>query len=381
MLKLRFSYLFRLILPVMLAGAVVSSCSRHSKVTMLQEIQLGATGVKTKALVTTQQSLIDLSVDNHTGFGVYGHKTISTKSYDYRQFNNVPVYPSGKTNTTWTYSPKRYWDSDPAATYQFAAYWPYLDNVQPQAGGAYVSEADKILTINDIPNWQEENTGNDYLVATKRGPYRDASGNQTDVFPNNSVNFSFSHILANVVVRGYYIGIKENHVNVLGMELGGTNMLTTDGSADYTLPFAGQTNISEGFGNTVTTGNGTHTLLATTSPAVTLPETSWYNDSVNNPNQYETWPICSWFVVPSTGWQGLTLDVTYSLGDINQTPAPIAIDAAPVTNIALSNGTTLPQYKYIITLKFNSASNGVEIESVQVADWNTMEIGTEVYNW
>ena len=58
-----------------------------------------------------------------------------------------------------------------------------------------------------------------------------------------------------------------------------------------------------------------------------------------------------------------------------------AIDAAPVTAIALSNGTTLPQYKYIITLKFNSASNGVEIESVQVADWNTMEIGTEVYNW
>jgi hypothetical protein len=102
---------------------------------------------------------------------------------------------------------------------------------------------------------------------------------------------------------------------------------------------------------------------------------------VNNPNQYETWPICSWFVVPSTGWQGLTLNLTYSLGDITQSPAPVAIPAVPVTAITLNNGTTLPQYKYIITLKFNSASNGVEIESVQVADWNTVEVSTGVYNW
>jgi len=376
--KLRFSYLFRVILPVILAGFIVSSCSRHTKVTMLQEIQLGATGVSTKALVTTQQSLIDLSVDNHTGFGVYGYKNISTttRNYDYRQFNNVLVYPSGKTNTTWTYSPKRYWDSDPDAFYQFAAYWPYL----PEDSISYVTEANKILTINDIPNWQKQGSGNDFLVATKRGHYRDASGNLTTAFPNNSVNFSFSHILANIVVKGYYIGKKNVHVNVHEMKLGGTNMLTTGGSADYTLPFAGQTDVTQGFSN-ITTGNGTHTLLASTSPAVTLPETSWYNDSVNNPNQYETWPICSWFVVPSTGWQGLTLNLTYSLGDITQSPAPVAIPAVPVTAITLNNGTTLPQYKYIITLKFNSASNGVEIESVQVADWNTVEVSTGVYNW
>ena len=383
--KLRFSYLFRVILLVMLAGTAVSSCCRHSKVTMLEEIQLGATKISTKALVTDQQSLIDLSYNNHTGFGVYGYKTIRTKEYTYRQFNNTLVYPSATTNTSWTYTPKRYWDSAPGVTYQFAAYWPYLaeDSI------SYTTEDEKVLTINDIPNWQKESSGNDFLVATKYGSYRDANGNQTADFPNNYVNFSFKHILANVVVKGYYIGIKENHVNVLGMELSGTNMLTTGGNADYTLPFAGQTNIAEGFGETVTTGNGAHTLLATTSPAVTLPESSWYNDNENDPNVYESSPICSWFVVPSTGWQGLTLNVTYSLGDITQNPAPVAIQAAPLTGIALNtpvgetpnSGTTLPQYKYIITLKFNSASNGIEVESIQVADWSTVDISTGVYNW
>ena len=165
-------------------------------------------------------------------------------------------------------------------------------------------------------------------------------------------------------------------------------MLTTNGSADYTLPFGGQQNITEGFGNTIVTGNSTHTLLATTSPAVTLPTTTWYNEDETNPNQYDYQDICSWIVVPSTGWQGLTLDVTYSLGDINQNPAPTAIQAAPV-QVALNTtvdqveyaGTVLPQYVYTIILKFNSANKGVEVESIKVADWNNVEYETGVHNW
>lgn len=389
--KLRFYKLSNVILWIALTGALTVSCVRHHKVELYDEIVLGATSVSTKALVSGKQSLIDLSYDNNTGFGVYGYKTITSRNYEYRQFNNTLVHPTSKAAApTWAYSPKRYWDSDPQASYQFAAYWPQLPDQAPQNGGAYVSEANKILTINDIPNWQEETAGNDILVATKLGKYR-GNQNEATTLSAGVVNFDFNHILANIVIRAYYTGIQENHVNVISMELGGQSMLTSGGNADYTLPFGGQNTPAQGFGNTVATADGTHMLYPYTTPAtaVVLPETAWYNDDENNPNQYVPQTICSWFVVPSTGWQDLNLDVTYSLGDINQNPAPSAIVAPTVEHVSLNTtvgqvqyaGTTLPQYRYVITLRFNSSGKGIDLESVMVADWNEIEINTSVYNW
>lgn len=375
--KLRFTYLFQVILLAVLAGSLMVSCSRRHKVSVCDEIVLGASSVGTKALVSDKPSLVSLSYTGHTGFGVYGYKSIVSRTYEYRQFENTLVYPnSGNENATWSYSPRRYWDSDPDASYQFGAYWPYLDGT----GATTVSETGKVLTINDIPNWQTADDGKDFLVAERRGKYYEGA------FSGGYVNFTFEHILANICIRGYYIGIQDNPVNILSMELSGSDMLTTNGNADYTLPFGGQVSPAKGFG-TVTTGNGAHILLPDTNP-VTLPTTTWYNDDENNPNQYGYQDICSWLVVPSTGWQNLTLTVTYSLGDINQTPAPVAIPAAPV-QISLNTtigeqvqaGTTYPQYKYLVTLKFNSASKGVEVESIKVADWEDVEISTEVYNW
>jgi hypothetical protein len=298
------------------------------------------------------------------------------------------VYPdANSTSTTWSYSPKRYWDSDVEASYQFGAYWPYLDDEAPQNGGPWVSETGKVLTINDIPNWQEAASGTDYVVATRQGKYRDANPQITPAFQGGIVDFSFGHILANVLVRAYYVGVQTNHVNVLSMQLSGDNMLTTGGNADYALPFSGEG--TRGFvANSITTGQGSHALLPSTANPVTLDEATFCDESLQNP-QYGYQDICSWFVVPSTGWQGLTLNVNYSLGDITQSYTPAAIAATPVTGIALNttvdettySGTTLPQYRYVITLKFNSASNGIEIESVKVADWKLVNIETGVYNW
>ena len=375
MLKLRFTVLTRVILLAMLAGSTMLSCTRRHKLIEYEEIQLGTTGVGTKALVTSSQTLIDLSVDNHTGFGVYGYKSVTGKT-PYRQFNNTIVTPSGKTNTTWSYSPKRYWDSDARASYQFAAYWPYFDD-DNTCGTTYVSESNKELTINDVPNWQPELSGNDILVATKHGTHSEGGE-----LAGNTVYLRFEHILANIVIRAYYVGVQQSHVNILDLKLNGASMLTTNGSADYVMPFS-QADMAKGFdSNTIVTGNGSHTLLsqATDSP-VTLTEDAFCDESLADP-EYDVEDVCSWFVVPSTGWSGLTLDVKYSIGDITPSSAPSSIDAS-VSNpaITINAGTTLPHYKYIVTLKFNSASNGVVVQSIKVADWATKEIDTEVYNW
>ena len=381
--KLRFTYLFRVILLLVLTGIATGSCRRHSKVDICDEIVLGASSVGTKALVNDKPTLVNLSYTGHTGFGVYGYKSIVSRQYEYRQFDNTLVYPTqNNENSPWTYSPRRYWDSDTEASYQFAAYWPYLDGT----GSTTVSETGKVLTINDVPNWQDETTtGMDLMVAARRGKYRDANVNN-QVFPNGYVNFNFEHILANIYIQAYYIGKQEVPVNILSMELSGSNMLTTGGTADYVLPFAGQDSPAKGFG-TVTTGNGSHVLLPSTSP-VTLPSTTYYNNNAAQPNTYGYQPLCSWLVVPSTGWQNLNLSVTYSLGNLNQNPAPAEIPSSPVKisfNTTVDQvehtGTVYPKYKYVVTLKFNSASKGIEVESVQVADWNEITITPGVYNW
>ena len=213
MLKLRFTTLFKVIMLAMLTVGVTSSCHRDEhKVKHYDAIQLGTSAVGTKALVGSKASLVSLSYGdgtNVTGFGVYGYKSILSRNYTYRQFNNTLVYPeSGDENTTWTYTPTRYWDSDTEASYQFGAYWPHLtDNETEANGGPYVSETGKVLTIHDIPYWQPTSTGTDILVATKAGKYNsDPVTGQDFKVQNGIVKFQFEHILSNVLFRAYYVG-------------------------------------------------------------------------------------------------------------------------------------------------------------------------------
>lgn len=373
----------------MLTVGVTSSCSRDNhKVKHYDAIQLGTSAVGTKALVGSKASLVSLSYGdgtNITGFGVYGYKSILSRHYTYRQFNNTLVYPeSGDENTTWTYTPTRYWDSDTEASYQFGAYWPHLTDDETEAnGGPYVSETGKVLTIHDIPYWQPTSTGTDILVAAKAGKYNsDPVTGQDFKVQNGIVNFQFEHILSRVQIRAYYVGAQAQvAVSQIKLESPDNNpvVLKADGKALLTRDFSqnGTSNVY----NSIESGLSMDLM----SEADTLPAGTWYDEALDSaPEVFDT--LCSWFTVPCSLWQDLKLSVNYSISGsaLSGSASGLTLrspirtqDNQPDT----LNGQTLPGYSYMITLKF-TASSGMEIDTIFVQDWIPgADYSPNVYNW
>lgn len=388
------------------------SCCR-SRIEELEPIQLGcAIQSGTKAIVTDKQSLIQQSYNggggNEKGFGVYGYKTVNTNKT--RIFENTEVIPqSAAEDALWSYNPIRYWDSNPVASYQFIAYWPRLDT---SGSGPYVSESNGTLTIHNIPNWQKASIGSnqvhefdydanddgvddtyptdnviqeamDLMTSVRVGRY---VGTDAE-FADHYVRFTFSHLLAKVEFRAYYVGEESKAVKVKSITLkeNGTNyIMAPSGTVDATHIFSASGNSAQvPYATAGTTGNEMPLLSAAdfTVPAdgIVLPKGTWAND---NTTPQRTQHLCTWLTVPSQNWNNLALDFEYAINDATTTGTAtgLTLTSAGDNNTQLV-GQTLSGHSYVVTLKF-TAANGIEIESIQVKNWeNSTPVTPSVYNW
>ena len=365
------------------------SCSKP-KVTQGTAITMGISEKGTKAVVDDKESLITQSLTSGTGFGVYGYKTVrktnpdnSVTNTETPIFTNTEVQPAtNSADTEWRYSPLRYWDSNPNASYQFIAYWPHLGNTS--GSGAYVTETGKVLTIHDVPCWQDGSLAEsaDFMTAERVGSYYLGDFNvPTTDGTTTKVRFTFSHILAKLEIRGYYIGVKENHVNITGIRLTGTGILSTNGTVStYTQPF-GQDG-TPAF-STPPTSNATHVLYdpvndddQTNDDGIELPETAYAESENSTPESYE--PICVWLMVPCSYWNSLGLEIDFGIGGSSP-------NTSRVSGLTLSTGDltgqTLSGRSYIVNLRFDSSGGGVDLQSVVVKEWETRNINSGVYNW
>ena len=235
-----------------------------------------------------------------------------------------------------------------------------------------------LLTLHNIPNWQDSISDNtrDYLVATSKGKYKDSD------YSNGIVPFTFSHILSKLTIKAYYVGVKENHISVHNITLGreGNNLLSTNGVVDYTKPYGGN---SATAAFTSPTKGGTSQVLFNanaTTPATphTLQETAFYDQDTpaNTPNCLRE-AICTWLVVPTSGWNDLKLNVSFAVGDAAPTPIEVSgINIGTADAYAMASG-----HQYILTLKFDSSGGGIDVEMVYVKDWVGSNVNHEVYNW
>lgn len=344
-------------------------------------ISMGISEQGTKAVVSSKPNLISQAVSTGTGFGVYGYKTVSSSAN--RLFDNVEVHPaSNSEDTDWTYAPIRYWDKNTQASYQFIAYWPHLGSAAGNT--AYVSEQDKVLTIHNIPFWQDASlaASADFMTAERRGNY--VQGDFNDQNDATKVRFTFSHILAKFVVRAYYVGKKENTVVVKGLRLttglaSGNKILSSSGVADYTQPYGGAEGTTGFTGNTPTSTNA-HTLFQPDN-GTTLPTTTFDADTVGSTHDYQN--ICAWLMVPSTGWQNLGLRIDYTIAgssDITFNVNNLTLSTTGSNNQP-QTGVTASGKSYLVTLKFDSSGGGVELQSVLVKNWDDKDIAAPVYNW
>ena len=376
----------------------VTGCCRHDKITIEDNVRITLSPVVsagTKAVVNDKNDLLAQSYgETGIGFGVFGYKSLKEGDYPSPKtlvFNNTEVKPSAATETdenkaTWSYTPIRYWDSNSKAYYQFVAYWPHLQSAEttgPWAENTNVigqnTTGNMQLTLHNIPNWQDSASSatRDYLVATSLGKYKGSEEGVTH-YSDGIVKFSFSHILSKLTIRAYYVGVKENHVSVHNITLGGTDLLSTDGVADYTKPFGANSN--EPAFSIPVKGSTSQVLFnaATPDAAHTLQESAFYDQDTpdNTPNCVHE-SICSWLVVPTSGWNNLKLNVSFAVGD-ETSPTPIEVQGI---NIGTNPYAMVSGYQYILTLKFDSSGGGLDVEMVYVKDWNNIDVDHEVYNW
>lgn len=394
-----------ILFSIMLAAA---GCCRHDKITVEDNVRITLSPVVsagTKAVVNDKKDLLAQSYgDNGIGFGVFGYKSLKegvNTSPKTLVFNNTEVKPSASTETdenkaTWSYTPIRYWDSNSNAYYQFVAYWPHLQSAADQnnASAPWVENANVIgqnttagmlLTLHNIPNWQDSisHDTRDYLVAQSKGKYK-GSGEGVTYYSNGIVPFTFSHILSKLTIKAYYVGVKENHISVHNITLGreGNNLLSANGVVNYTKPYGGGNSAAAAF--TTPTKGGTSQVLFNanaTTPATphTLQETAFYDQDTpaNTPHCLHE-AICTWLVVPTGGWNGLKLNVSFAIGnDAEPTPIEVSgINIGTADAYAMASG-----YQYILTLKFDSSGGGIDVEMVYVKDWVDNNVDHEVYNW
>lgn len=375
----------KLSITLMIMAAAISiswlnSCCRDKEHTE-EAINMGVSEKGTRAVVDNKASLISQAISSGTGFGVYGYKSVNQTPT--LLFDNFEVHPSSNAeDPDWTYTPIRYWDKNPQASYQFIAYWPHVGQTSVN-GAPYTTVQDYELTIHDIPFWQDASlaASADFMTATRKGNY--SSGDFTDENTGvTRVRFTFSHILAKFVIRAYYVGIEQNSVAVSGLRLtkgqGQNNyILQSDGKASYSETFGAT--LSSSFSGNTPTGTGNH-ILFNPANAITLPTSTFDDETEESTHGYQE--ICAWLMVPCSGWTNLGLAIDCSIAGA----APVTYNVyelslnTTIDNV-VHNGQTYSGRSYIVTLKFDSSGGGVELQSVLVREWEEQEISTSVHNW
>ena len=193
------------LLPASCCRPNISISQEESEESRPIPIMIGAASSGTKAVIKSTGHLGLVAKKSNKGFGVYGYKCNTNNTYTLL-FNNMEVKPTTDvvnptedTEWTWTYSPTRYWDSNPLVSYQFIAYWPKLPKSTEVTEGStdpYVYEdGNRVLTIYNIPNWQEAyppDNCKDFMTAAERGRY-----SKTEApFNDDYVKFNFNHLLS-----------------------------------------------------------------------------------------------------------------------------------------------------------------------------------------
>ena len=336
------------------------------------------------------------------GFGVHGFKEVNHVST--KLFDNVRVYPDvelGEINAKpaisafqdvdrWAYSPLRYWDRNPEASYQFIAYFPWVTST-PDANNPYATSSTKAqleenydnkeLTLHNIPNWQTTSTGStpnenamDFMTANRRGTY-------ADDFSTGKVTLSFNHILSQLVVKAYYVGVEKaaGGVKIMGLTVNKSDIneqVLGAGTTDFKQMYydARARKVS-------TTVDG---IGANTEDMADTYKFFDYATGVNIPyeNEMDEIPpvptvVGSWLFIPHK-WKDLKITVDRQIAPATEATTTEAI---PVTLGAESNDyKTMPGKTYVITLLLNTLDDGIEVESVVEQTWTEHNVTRELYN-
>lgn len=216
------------------AVAAIVACSKTDNFKETEEAPIDFTEVYIeKSTKAPYASLANLQSDTR-GFGVFGAKTKNNNVETVIGKSTTEVNGGAQvtySNSKWTYSPKRYWDKG-ASKYEFYAYAPY---------NASTGESTRLLGTVSWDNTKAENGFSisgfkqNTTVADMVDILADLSSQKNVTTFQNTVNFSFKHILSNI---NFYMAVSPdlkadenlNPVSVNSFSIGAVKM---DGSYAY----------------------------------------------------------------------------------------------------------------------------------------------------
>ena len=315
----------------------IASCTSHTGEGEMEPAAIGfhthrIEEVGTRALISTTDDL------RTPGFGVYGDKTVGTSSPQL-VFDNIQV-----SGTSWDYKPTKYWDR--TATYRFVAYAPWTADTET----SYISydPENKKLTINGIPQWQEVNSDvKDYLVATSAN----SAENYLTTY-GGTVNLEFRHILSQLTVSISKVSPTATYT-VTGLAIGQEGGVKVPITDTRTCTFDAD---GSGIGFSAHTTTGVQQLLSEANISV-------------KPSPTE---LARYLVAPFDLGDGNKMSLTLYYTQSGGTPksVPVSLDISKFES----------NCSYVFLLRFDSG-NDVQVQVVQVKDWETIEVTDDVYNW
>lgn len=311
----------------------IASCTSHTGEGEMEPVAIGfhthrIEEVGTRALISTTDDL------RTPGFGVYGDKTVGTSSPQL-VFDNIQV-----SGTPWDYKPTKYWDR--TADYRFVAYAPWAESVTSY------NAVNKELTISGIPQWQEVNSDvKDYLVA--------ASANSAENYLTTyggTVNLEFRHILSQLTVSISKVSPTATYT-VTGLAIGQEGGVKVPITDTRTCTFDAD---GSGIGFSAHTTTGVQQLLSEANISV-------------KPSPTE---LARYLVAPFDLGDGNKMSLTLYYTQSGGTPksVPVSLDISKFES----------NCSYVFLLRFDSG-NDVQVQVVQVKDWETIEVTDDVYNW
>lgn len=332
------------------AAIIMASCS-HDKIESGARISLSANlQSQTRGVIASA----DAMKFDGAAFGVFGYKSFN--NLDQKIFNDVKVSYS-ESSTDWSYTPKKYWDRN--AYYHYLAYWPYGLNVSNNA-------TDHILTISDIPNWQEaDSNAKDVMLASSQM-------RAVDYLNENSgeVRFTFNHMLSQIVIKAWYFGSRNKKPYITGLSLGSDAkpVAKADGTTAIKQKYSDIFDpVYEG-----PTVSGNAALL--TSASGDAVEQYFDTEPEGTASTART-TMCTWLAAPfgTDATKDVPIKITYKLGEDG--------NVRDFTG-TVPMGYLKPGNTYVATLKFDTSGDVVNLEAIIVKKWIVgQDINSQVYNW
>ena len=331
-------------------AAIVASCAKTDSINEVNEVEIDFEKAYidnvTKAIYKGPYTTDNFSRSGNT-MGVFGWKNVTKdgNTSDDAIFTDEAVSHDG---TNWSYSPKRYWDSN-ANHYKFFAYAPHSGDFT-----GTVAMATPVASAFSITGFTQSTTVAqqvDLLVDLESR--KEDQTNKSTAATKPKVGFAFNHILSNVNFKmGVSTALKgdnqSNPVAVQSVEVKGVYINGTYSYANSAWGWSSRTSTSP---FAATLKNNNTVVFASDELTATAADVPG---------------LVNMLLIPGSV-SGYTITINYTIGTEAFEKTINLTDFKNGNNAADASWAIATKYTYVLTI----GPDPIEFDATSITDWGT----------